>query len=61
MQKLNLHKDDELTKLEIEKMKLLQEKINAKRKIKECETMMEKRNRRLRKKAEKERDLHTFC
>ena len=44
-----------MTKLEIEKMKLLQEKINAKRKIKECETMMEKRNRRLRKKAEKER------
>ena len=55
MQKRNLHIDDELTKLEIEKMKLLQEKINAKRKIKECETMMEKRNRRLRKKAEKER------
>ena len=53
--KFNHYKDDELTKLEIEKMKLLQEKINAKKKIKECETMMEKRNRRLRKKAEKER------
>ena len=55
VKKSNHFEDDELTKLEIEKMKLLQEKINAKKKIKECETMMEKRNRRLRKKAEKER------
>ena len=47
--------DDELTKLELEKIKLLQEKINAKKKVKECESMVEKRARRLRKKAEKER------
>ena len=42
--------DDELTKLELEKIKLLQEKINAKKKVKECESMVEKRARRLRKK-----------
>jgi len=41
--------------LELEKIKLLQEKINAKKKVKECESMVEKRARRLRKKAEKER------
>ena len=36
-------------------MKLLQEKIDAKKKIKESETMQQKRNRRLWKKSEKEK------
>jgi hypothetical protein len=39
--------DDGLTQLELEKMKLLEEKIKAKKKLKECETLEEKRNRRL--------------
>lgn len=47
--------DDGLTQLELEKMKLLEEKIRAKKKLKECETLEEKRNRRLQKKINKEK------
>lgn len=36
-------------------MKLLEEKIKAKKKVKECETLEEKRNRRLQKKIDKEK------
>ncbi|CAG5098994.1 Oidioi.mRNA.OKI2018_I69.XSR.g16155.t1.cds [Oikopleura dioica] len=47
--------DDGLTQLELEKMKLLEEKIRAKKNLKECETLEEKRNRRLQKKINKEK------
>ena len=50
--------DEGLTKLELEKMKLLEEKIAAKRRIKECESLEEKRNRRIRKKLMKEKARH---
>ena len=48
--------DDELTRLEREKMKLLEEKIKAKKKIKQSETLMEKRARRLQKREQKDRN-----
>ena len=50
--------DEGLTKLELEKLKLLEEKIAAKRRIKECESLEEKRNRRIRKKLKKEKSRH---
>ena len=34
--------DDGLSKLELEKMKLLQQKVEAKKRIKDCETLEEK-------------------